>query len=149
MTVVVTHTPSTKSSFPVYQDRTVSEEITVVQTPVPMSPQNIANVNLEIAPVIPELTKIKPKAKHLVRSVTATSNQAAANITHKTWLAPGKLTTERLEQFVTTILPTSVQLDQPFGKDSLKHTFYAAKSFCHILLPLLKSGFLSCKATKA
>ncbi|KAI2490464.1 hypothetical protein MHU86_24117 [Fragilaria crotonensis] len=48
-------------------------------------------------------------------------------------------------------LPTSVQvqLDQPFGKDSLQQSFYSAKSLCHILLPLLKSGFLSCRATKA
>ena len=44
-----------------------------------------------------------------------------------------------------------MQLNQQFGKERplLQHSFYAAKSFCHILLPLLKSVFLSCRATKA
>ena len=66
------------------------------------------------------------------------------------WLEPGKLTTKKLEQFASDILPTSVQvqLNQPFGKDSLQHSFYAAKSFYHTLLPLVKSGFLSCRAIK-
>lgn len=44
---------------------------------------------------------------------------------------------------MSDILPTSVQIqiNQQFGKDSLNHSFYAAKSFLHILLSLLKSGF--------
>jgi hypothetical protein len=62
----------------------------------------------------------------------------------------GKLTTKRLEQFAATILPTSVQvqLAQPFGKDTINQSFYAEKCFRHILLPLLKSEYLSCRATK-
>ncbi|KAI2494795.1 hypothetical protein MHU86_19746 [Fragilaria crotonensis] len=87
---------------------------------------------------------------------TSNASTSAASLTQNPtppqalWLQPGKLTTRRLENFVSTILPTSVQiqLNQPFGKDSLHQSFYAAKSFCHILLPLLKSGFLSCRATK-
>ena len=57
----------------------------------------------------------------------------------------------KMEQFVSEILSSRVQiqLNQPFSKDSLNHSFYAAKSFDHILSPLLKSGFLSCRATKA
>ena len=155
MTVVATPKPSTKPNHPVHQDRMVARKITVERTPVPgtpvpMSPQNMANANFEIAPVISELTKINQPDSKLVSSRIAPNNTTTTKPT-STWLTPGKLTTKRLEQFVSTILPTSVQvqLDQPFGKDSLKHSFYAAKSFCHILLPLLKSGFLSCKATKA
>jgi hypothetical protein len=62
----------------------------------------------------------------------------------------GKLTTKRLEQFATTVLPSSVQvqLAQPFGKDDINQSFYSEKCFRHILLPLLKSGYLSCRATK-
>ena len=65
--------------------------------------------------------------------------------------ASGKLTTKHLEMFASTILPTSVQvqLDQAFGKDSLDQSFYSQKSLCHVLLPLLKSGYLSCRSTKA
>jgi hypothetical protein len=40
------------------------------------------------------------------------------------WLTPGKLATQCLEQFVSTILTTSIhiQLDQPFGKGCLLAT---------------------------
>jgi hypothetical protein len=91
-----------------------------------------------------EFTKSIPITKQKNVSETLQTKQAV-------WLAPGKLTTQRLEQFVSTILPTNVQvqLDQPFGKDSLQHSFYSEISFCHILLPLLKSGYLSCRATKS
>ena len=88
-----------------------------------------------------EFTKSIPITKRKTVSKTLQTKQAV-------WLAPGKLTSQRLEQFVSTILPTNVQvqLDQPFGKDSLQHLFYSEKSFCQILLPLLKSGYLSCRA---
>jgi hypothetical protein len=115
-----------------------------------MTPENFQNANSELPPVISEFTKLQN-----CNINKATSTDVVSANTPKTkpavWLAPGKLTTQRLEAFVTKILTTSVQvqLDQPFGKDSLQQSFYAAKSFCHILLPLLKSGFLSCRATKA
>jgi hypothetical protein len=117
-----------------------------------ISSQKLRTENTDLPPVISECTKIphhdksnKSSAKSDVSAICTTQTKQA------TWLAPGKLTTQRLEQFVSTILPTSVQvqLDQPFGKDSLQQSFYSAKSFCHILLPLLKSGFLSCRTTKA
>ena len=41
-----------------------------------------------------------------------------------------------------------IQLAQPFGKDSLSQAFYAQKCFRHVLLPVLKSGFLSCRSRK-
>jgi hypothetical protein len=64
--------------------------------------------------------------------------------------AQGKLTTQKLEAFATAKLPTSVQiqLSQTFGKDSVSQSFYSQKCFRHVLLPVLKSGYLSCKATK-
>ncbi|KAI2490018.1 hypothetical protein MHU86_24562 [Fragilaria crotonensis] len=117
------------------------------------SSQKSHNENSDLPPVMSECTKVpsnngtnkaSPKGNTSNESILKQKQQA-------TWLAPGKLTTQRLEHFVATILPTSVQvqLDQPFGKDSLQQSFYSAKSLCHILLPLLKSGFLSCRATKA
>ena len=80
------------------------------------------------------------------RSKLETSNKQAPD----TWATAKKLTIKHLEAFVTEILPTSVQvqLSQQFGKDTITQSFYAAKSFCHVLLPLLKSGYLSCRATK-
>jgi hypothetical protein len=63
----------------------------------------------------------------------------------ETWRS-GKLTTKRLEHFASTVLPSSVQVQpaQPFGKDTITQSFYAEKCFRHILLPLVKSGYLSC-----
>jgi hypothetical protein len=89
-----------------------------------------------------------------------TNNNSQTNTTNKpttdnkaskveTWRS-GKLTTKRLEHFASTVLPSSVQvqLAQPFGKDTITQSFYAEKCFRHILLPLVKSGYLSCRATK-
>ena len=66
-----------------------------------------------------------------------------------TWRS-GNLTTKRLENFAEVVLPSHVQaeLDQPFGKDSPSHYFISEKCFRHVLLPVLISGFLSCRATK-
>lgn len=67
-----------------------------------------------------------------------------------TWTT-GVLTSTRLDEFAAAVLPTKVQLQlkQAFGKDSsIHHSFYAEKCFRHILLPLFKSAFLSCRATK-
>ncbi|MGL5936272.1 MAG: hypothetical protein ACRCZI_11700, partial [Cetobacterium sp.] len=36
----------------------------------------------------------------------------------------------------------TARLDQPFGKDNLSQWFYSTPSLRHVLLPLLKSGFL-------
>ena len=40
------------------------------------------------------------------------------------------------------------QLNQTFGKDNLLQSLYAEKCFRHVLLPVLKSGFLSRQTTK-
>ena len=43
-------------------------------------------------------------------------------------------------------------MTQPFGKDlqdSIRHLFYSEKCLRHVLLPLLTSGFLTCRATKS
>jgi hypothetical protein len=78
-------------------------------------------------------------------AITLTTSPSAEN-----W-SQGHLTSKKLDQFAETILPSSVQIQlaQTFGKDSVNHSFYAEKCFRHILLPLFKSGFLSCRATKA
>ena len=67
-----------------------------------------------------------------------------------TW-ATGALTSTRLDKFASTILPSNVQIQlaQTFGKDSIHHSFYSQKCFRHILLPLLKSGYLPCRALKS
>ena len=61
----------------------------------------------------------------------------------------GRLTTQKLEAIAAAKLPTSVQvqLAQTFGKDSLSQSFFSQKCFCHVLLPVLKSGYLSCRAS--
>ncbi|KAI2510434.1 hypothetical protein MHU86_4007 [Fragilaria crotonensis] len=66
-----------------------------------------------------------------------------------TW-TQGKLTSKRLDNFAQIVLPSNVQIQlaQPFGKNSLTQSFFAQKCFRHVLLPVLKSGFLSCRATK-
>ena len=48
-------------------------------------------------------------------------------------------------------LPDKIQaeLDQPFGKPSLRHSFYSEVCFRHVLLPLFKSGFLSRRARRS
>jgi hypothetical protein len=107
----------------------------------------------ELPPIISACTESqKTGLQKLITTLTSNvHSNPTADPASLTWSEPGKLTTAKLEQFAATILPTNVQvqLNQQFGKDSLQHSFYAAKSFCHILLPLLKSGFLSCRATKA
>ena len=69
--------------------------------------------------------------------------------TNDNWKS-GALTSKRLDNFATVVLPSSVQIQlaEPFGKDSANHSFYAQKCFRHILLPVFKSGFLSCRASK-
>ena len=112
-----------------------------------------ADPSSDLPPIISAFTKTRQSGltELLHQLDSSPANQNPQNPQPASWLEPGKLTTKKLEQFVSEILPSSVQvqLNQPFGKDSLNHSFYAAKSFCHILLPLLKSGFLSCRATKA
>lgn len=83
-----------------------------------------------------------------VMKTEAVKNQSRTP-TQPTW-SHGKLTTAKLEAFAAAELPTSVQiqLDQTFGKDTSFQSFYAEKCFRHVLLPVLKSGFLSCRAIK-
>jgi hypothetical protein len=80
--------------------------------------------------------------------IEAVKNQSQKP-TQPTW-SHGKLTTAKLKAFAAAKHSTSVQiqLDQPFGKDTLFQSFYADKCFSHVLLPVLKSGFLSCRAIK-
>ena len=63
----------------------------------------------------------------------------------------GKLTSAKLDKFAEKVLPPAIQaaLRTTFGKDSIRHSFYAEKTFRHVLLPVLKSGFLPLRATKA
>ena len=83
-----------------------------------------------------------------------TADKLTSNPQLKQW-STGKLTTTQLEAFAKTHIPTNVQtqLNQTFGKDTLSQSFYAEKCFRHVLLPVLKSGFLSrqtivsCKTT--
>ena len=79
----------------------------------------------------------------------ATSQPTGTSILADDW-STGNLTSKRLDDFATKILPkpVQIQLAQPFGKDSIRHSFYAEKCLRHVLLPLLKSGFLTCRATK-
>ena len=55
----------------------------------------------------------------------------------------GNLTSQKLDNFAETILPTPVQIQlaQSFGKDNANQLFDAEKCFRHIVLLLLKSGF--------
>jgi hypothetical protein len=95
-----------------------------------------------------------PSSSAYLRNAT---NHASSNVAHRvkssnagTW-CQGNLISQKLDTFADTILPSPVQIQlaQTFGKDSIHHSFYAARCFCHVLLPPLKSGFLSCRATKA
>ena len=78
-----------------------------------------------------------------------TADTLKTNPQLKQW-SSGKLSTVQLEEFAKTHIPTSVQtqLNQTFGKDNLSQSFYAEKYFRHVLLPVLKSGFLSRQTTK-
>jgi hypothetical protein len=101
-----------------------------------------------IPPITSDCTRIFAalQTKTTSESDQNSNNKPAQN----TWVTSEKLTVKHLEAFASKILPTSVQvqLSQPFGKDTIAQSFYAEKSFCHVLLPLLKSGYLSCRATK-
>ena len=106
-------------------------------------------------PTDSELPPISSECTILFLNNKVANNELPAHKPSKfkkvTWETNGKLTIKHLETFATEILPTSVQvqLAQPFGKDSISQSFYSEKTLCHILLPLLKSGFLSRRATKS
>ena len=80
----------------------------------------------------------------------ATINQPPGVSTVTDDWSTGNLTSKRLDDFATKIFPkpVQIQLAQPFGKDSIRHSFCAEKCLRHVLLPLLKSGFLTCRATE-
>ena len=64
----------------------------------------------------------------------------------------GKLTFAKLDKFAETVLHHPViqaALRTTFGKDSIRHSFYAEKTFRHVLLSVLKSGFLPLRAISA
>jgi hypothetical protein len=90
---------------------------------------------------------LPPLNSHYIKASTA--DQISSNPQLKQW-STGKLTTAQLEEFAKTHIPMNVQaqLKLTFGKDTLSQSFYSEKYFRHVLLPVLKSGFLSCQATK-
>ena len=102
-----------------------------------------------------DLPPISSEFTFSIQPAITKNNESSRPTTPKTkqvtWATAEKLTIKHLEAFATEILPTSVQvqLAQPFGKDTISQSFYSAKTLCHILLPLLKSGFLSRRATKS
>ena len=87
--------------------------------------------------------------RNAASAASASFSDASATVADD-WTS-GKLSTARLENFAQQVLPTNVQayLSQPFGKDNKYHSFASQKCFRHILLPLFKSGFLTCRAKKA
>ena len=97
-----------------------------------------------------------PSTSEYLRKMTDSSanpvicTQNSTTISNTNWKS-GKLTSKRLDQFAQIVLPSNVQIQlaQPFGKDSPNQFFYAQKCFRHVLLPVLKSGLLSCRATKS
>ena len=89
-------------------------------------------------------------SEYLTNAITtATVKNQSREPAQPTW-SQGKLTTAKLEAFAAEQLPTSVQvqLGQTFGKDTSFQSFFAEKCFRHVLLPVLKSGYLSCRAVK-
>ena len=126
----VYETPVLKVTQSVASDISVKTE-TPTQTP-PVLPHIISAC---IRPLETGLQEIIQPSKSGVHSNTPPSQKTVI------WLEPSKLKIKKLE--VTDALPTSVQvqLNKPFGKDMLQHSSHAAKLLCHILLPLLKSGF--------
>ena len=72
-----------------------------------------------------------PSSSAYLRNAT---NHASSNVAHRvksssagTW-CQGNLTSQKLDTFADTILPSPVQIQlaQTFGKDSILHSFYAA-----------------------
>ena len=90
---------------------------------------------------------LPPLNSTYIKTTTADTLKSTPQL--KQW-SSGKLSTVQLEAFAKTHIPTSVQtqLNQTFGKDNLSQSFYAEKCFRHVLLPVLKSGFLSRRTTK-
>ena len=71
------------------------------------SQQNWQQANAELPPITSEFTKLLMQPSSST-STTGSASQTIRTTKQATWLTPGKLTTQRLEQFVSTILPTSV-----------------------------------------
>ena len=123
--------------------QTLTHELAIEQELPPLYSASLTSFDTTTCPATLYPTKFNPT--HTTEKPTTESIEHTA----EAWRS-GKLTTKRLEQFASTVLPSSVQvqLAQPFGKDDINQSFYAEKCFRHILLPLLKSGYLSCRATK-
>jgi hypothetical protein len=79
------------------------------------------------------------------RPPDAQNNSTTIALEPSTARSPQRCNASHLDTFARTFLPTSVQvqLQQNFGKDSLSQSFSSEKCFRHILLPVLKSGFIS------
>ena len=86
----------------------------------------------------------EPDATHdaLVKKHATTATTADPT---RTAIPTGKLSKDFKEQFVRDHLPTKIQtqLNQPFGKDNLDQCFMSAATLDHILLPVLKSGYIT------
>jgi len=90
---------------------------------------------------------LPPLNSNYIKATTADKLKSSPQL--KQW-SSGKLSTAQLEEFAKTHIPTSVQtqLNQTFGKDNLSQSFYAEKCLRHVLLPVLKSGYLSRRTIK-
>ena len=94
-------------------------------------------------PTESEVTVATPSSGAMPTVQTAPSRRATTALATPN---PGRFTRKRdRDIWVRSNLPSKiqVQLDQPFGKPSLRHSFYSAVRFRHALLPVYKSGFLS------
>ena len=145
-------TPKTAKQLSINATQNLSTTLTR-SNPTQLKSTHEFNQNDEFPPVQSlhlSTSNITPVTTTNLPTPTTTGERIKAIQTLPNVWQSGKLTTQRLEQFATSILPSSVQvqLAQPFGKDSINQSFYAEKCFRHILLPLLKSGYLARRTTK-
>ena len=87
------------------------------------------------------------RSAYLTEAIKTAASQY--NSTQPIW-TQGKMTTAKLEAFAAAELPSDVQiqLNQPFGKGNMFQSFLSEKCFRHILLPVLKSGYMSRNSIK-
>jgi hypothetical protein len=118
-----------------------------------MTPHTPTILNNGESPMPPDEVYIPAPAGIVTNNqqAPAASSQEPSTSTLADDWSTSNLTSKRLDDFATKILPkpVQIQLAQPFGKDSIRHLFHAEKCLRHVLLPLLKRGFLTCRATKS
>jgi hypothetical protein len=137
-------------SVPEWNDQ-YDSSITTVSAMTPHTPTRILCDNSSVTIPPDEVYIPAPAGTTTAQNESAaTSQPAGTSLLADDW-STGNLTSKRLDDFATKILPepVQIQLAQPFGKDSIRHSFYAEKCLRHVLLPLLKSEFLTCRATKS